>query len=277
MIVSGISARNVRPTIAAICSLAVLLLLLTLPSGACAALQSRYVFRASDWTDALYEPGLYQIGTDIPSGEWIIRAAPGDYSMVSYGSAMFFDVQDAETPTGPYEVHYDWCFVSSPSESSFRSGLNSTQDSIRLFEGDYIEISLGSVFLLPFDALDPIFSTGWISTLGDDQFSYENTVRFLQQSSGSTGVISGQILDTLPTGSGWSIILGTKNSYNGYTDLMAIIFLDGTPSEFTPFVGDCVDVFCTIASTSSSRSNAEATDEVVPTAFGWKIMLVDEQ
>lgn len=265
---------SLHAVLVAVCRLAVLFVLLALPVRAGAAPQSRYVFRASDWADALYEPGLYEIGTDIPAGEWIVRAAPGDYSMVSYGNAMLLDTNP---PTGPYEVRYDWCAVSSPSDSTFRSGLNSTQSSVRLIEGDYVEISLGSIFLLPPDALDPLFSSGWISTLGDDPFSYEDTVRFFHQSSGSTGVISGQILATLPTEAGWGIVLCTHNSYQGYTDPVCVIFLDGMPSEFTPFVGDYVDVFCTIASTQSSRANTEESGESIPTAFGWKIMLVDEQ
>ena len=97
---------------------------------------SKEIVKRPEWKEVTVPAGLYQVGVDIPAGEWCLKCGKTSYGYVniSYGEG---------TNESGTKVCFPCEFMGMIYEKS--DGTNPDFRNIKLKEGYYIEIEYGSV------------------------------------------------------------------------------------------------------------------------------------
>jgi len=110
--------------------LCLLLCLLCLPFGASAEYES-YTF----------EPGIYKVGTDIPSGHYDVRFKGNDYVTI-----LHFSDRLTDEGTLDFNSYYSYSFTFASNE-----WWQAVYPIILLLDGGYLQIEFSSCTLYPFE------------------------------------------------------------------------------------------------------------------------------
>lgn len=99
------------------------------------------IWNSAEWQEVTVPQGVYQVGADIPAGKWTIRPVSGKASIIKTG---------VSTKDGGASVKADYSEnIYAPDSIMYKNGSR-TELTIELSDGQYVEISVGSVIFTPY-------------------------------------------------------------------------------------------------------------------------------
>lgn len=104
------------------------------------------IWNSSDWEEVTVPQGIWEIGVDIPTGHWTIKAADGAFAMLEWCGAL------NETKTGmDWNEIIDTNNLVSETSPAYRKDQSRVQLDWELTDGTYLIISSGSVIFTPYE------------------------------------------------------------------------------------------------------------------------------
>lgn len=99
------------------------------------------IWNSADWQEVTVPQGVWQVGADIPAGKWTIRPVSGKSSIIKTGTS---------TKDGGASVKADYMEnIFAPDSMLYKDGSR-TELTIELSDGQYVEVSIGSVIFTPY-------------------------------------------------------------------------------------------------------------------------------
>lgn len=103
------------------------------------------IWNNQDWQEVTVPQGLWEVGKDIPEGQWTVRCATDAYAEVYYGDKV--DENGRSIKITKRFAHEE---VVSPDYPSFEAGKDLIEFSFTVRKGDYIFIDRSSVIFTPY-------------------------------------------------------------------------------------------------------------------------------
>lgn len=104
---------------------------------------NRAMWDSADWQEVDVPQGIWEVGRQIPPGKWTIRCNTDGFSQIAVGDGLRDNGTKVTFPPKASTTVYD------PDAKTYSVG-DSTEWTVDLHEGEYVEITWSSVIFSPY-------------------------------------------------------------------------------------------------------------------------------
>ena len=107
------------------------------------------IWKSEEWQEVTVPQGIWEVGKDIPEGNWTIRALPEARTYISVGSELRDNGTDVKSFADKEIKAEDYAGYAN-GIGAFKEGSDVAEWSFDLKQGQYVEVSSGSAIFSPY-------------------------------------------------------------------------------------------------------------------------------
>lgn len=197
-------------------------------------------WESREWAEVTIPAGLYQVGVDIPAGQWSIRATVGKTVPISYGKELSPDGIHIDSDSDGYLSKTLFC----PTHGLYNASTSSlTQVDLTLEDGYYFRIGRNAALFSPYDPNDTFSLFRQSPDLLD--FNYTDVAHYPEDFYLRPCILAGYVLAAQKTDTGDVVAaLATSRAYGErQSPLVLYIPVENMPS-FGVYTDDTIEAAC---------------------------------